>query len=117
MRVKATISVEKGNGYFFKLNESVPEGFPKDFKINFDKFNYYFGGEELFFKVEDSKIESIIWKTDDDNFEATFNGDFYFEISDEQYEDFDLANDVEGVDYTINISSKDKKIKLYNYDD
>ena len=47
MRVKASISVKKREGYIFRLHESEPEGFPKKFKVNFEEFNYYDGEEKM----------------------------------------------------------------------
>ena len=44
MRLKASIKLEKGNGYLFKLNKLKPKGFPDDFKVYFEEFNYYYGG-------------------------------------------------------------------------
>ncbi len=101
MRVKACISVKKGEGYVFRLHESQPKGFPKKFKVNFEEFNYYDGKNDQIFVVEDSSIESDISKIDDDIFEATFNGDFYFEISDEKFKEFIEFNNTEGIDYSI----------------
>ena len=60
MRLKASIKLEKGNGYLFKLNKLKPKGFPDDFKVYFEEFNYYYGGEDHIIKVEDSLIESNI---------------------------------------------------------
>ena len=121
MRVKASIIVEKGNGYLFKLNKLEPKGFPNTFKVYFEEFNFYYGGNYHIIKVDDQLIESNISKTDteiykEDLYEATFNGSFYFEISDQRYQDLIESNDCEGIDYTINIYSKDKKIKLYSDD-
>ena len=117
MRVKANISVKKGEGYILRLHESEPEGFPKAFKVNFEEFNYYDGEDDQIFVVEDSSIESDISKIDDDNFEATFNGDFYFEISDEKFEEFIEFNNIQGIDYSIYLSSLGEEIKLYSDDD
>ena len=116
MRIKASISVKKGEGYIFRLYESEPEGFPKKFKVNFEEFNYYDGEDDQLIEVEDSSIESDISKIDDDNFEATFNGDFYFEISDEKFEEFTEINNSNGIDYSIYLSSIDEEIELYSDD-
>ena len=67
--------------------------------------------------MEDSSIESDISKIDDDSFEATFNGDFYFEIPDEKFEEFLESNNSQGIDYSIFLSSKEKEIELYSGDD
>ena len=117
MRVKASISVEKGEGYLFKLHESEPEGFPQKFKVIFEEFNYYDGEDDQIIVVEDSSIESDISKIDDDNFEATFNSDFYFEISDEKFEEFLEINNSQGIDYSIYLSSVEGEIELYSDDD
>ena len=117
MRIKASISVKKGEGYIFRLHESEPEGFPKKFKVNFEEFNYYDGEDDKIIIVEDSSIESDISKKDDDNFEATFKGDFYFEISDEKFEEFFEFNNSQGIDYTIYLSSAEEEIELYSDDD
>ena len=117
MRVKASISVEKGEGYFFKLHESEPKGFPNKFKVIFEEFNYYDGEDDQIIIVEDTSIEGDISKVDDDNYEATFNGDFYFEISDEKFEDFIESNNTQGIDYCIFLSSIEKEIELYSDDD
>ena len=84
MRIKASISVKKGKGYLFKLHESEPEGFTNKFKVIFEEFNYYNGEDDQIIIVEDASIESDISKVND-NYEATFNGDFYFEISDKKF--------------------------------
>ena len=117
MRVKACISVNKGEGYVFMLHESTPEGFPEKFKVNFEEFNYYDGEDDQIIIVEDSSIESNILKIDDINFEATFNGDFYFEIPDEKFEEFLESNNSQGIDYSIFLSSIEKEIELYSEDD
>ena len=117
MRVKASISVKKGEGYIFRLHDSEPEGFPNKFKVNFEEFNYYDGEEDQIIVVEDSSIESDISKIDDDNFEATFNSDFYFEISDEKFEEFLEINSSQGIDYSIYLSSVEGEIELYSDDD
>ena len=117
MRVKASISVKKGEGYIFRLHESEPKGFPKNFKVNFEEFNYYDGKNDLIFVVEDSSIESDISKIDNDNYEATFNGDFYFEISDEKFDEFIEFNNTQGIDYSIYLSSVEEEIELYSADD
>ena len=118
MRVKASISVKKREGYIFRLHESEPEGFPKKFKVNFEEFNYYDGEDDQIIVVEDSSIESDISKIDDDNFEATFNSDFYFEISDEKFEEFLEFNNSCGIDYSIYLSSvEEEEIELYSSDD
>ena len=117
MRVKASISVKKGEGYIFRLLDSEPDRFPKNFKVNFEEFNYYDGEDDQIIVVEDSSIESDISKIDEDNFEATFNGDFYFEISDEKFEDFLEFNNSQGIDYSIYLSSAEEEIELYSDDD
>ena len=117
MRVKASISVKKGEGYVFMLHESNPEGFPEKFKVNFEEFNYYDGEDDQIIIVEDSSIESNILKIDDINFEATFNGDFYFEIPDEKFEEFLESNNSLGIDYSIFLSSIEKEIELHSDDD
>jgi len=117
MRVKASISVEKGEGYLFRLYESEPEGFPQKFKVIFEEFNYYDGEDDQIIVVEDALIESDISKVGDDNYEATFNGDFYFEISNEKFEDFIESNNNKGIDYCIYLSSIEKEIELYSDDD
>ena len=117
MRVKASISVKKGEGYIFRLHDSEPEGFPNKFKVNFEEFNYYDGEEDQIIVVEDSSIKSDISKIDNDNFEATFNGDFYFEISDEKFEEFFEFNNRQGIDYSIYLSSVEEEIELYSSDD
>ena len=117
MRVKASISVEKGEGYLFKLHESEPKGFPNKFKVIFEEFNYYDGEDDQIIVVEDTSIEGDISKVDDDNYEATFNGDFYFQISDEKFEDFIESNNNQGIDYCIYLSSIEEEIELYSDDD
>ena len=117
MRVKASILVKKGEGYIFRLHDSEPEGFSKKFKVNFEEFNYYDGEDDQVIEVEDSSIESDISKIDDDNFEATFNGDFYFEISNEKFEEFFKINNSQGIDYSIYLSSVEEEIELYSDDD
>ena len=117
MRLKASISVKKGEGYIFRLHESEPKGFTKKFKVNFEEFNYYDGEDDQIIVVEDSSIESDISKIDDENFEATFNGDFFFEISDEKFEEFVEFNNNQGIDYSINLSSIEEEIELYSDDD
>ena len=117
MRIKASISVKKGKGYLFKLHESEPEGFTNKFKVIFEEFNYYDGEDDQIIIVEDASIESDISKVDDDNYEATFNGDFYFEISDEKFEDFIESNNNQGIDYCISLSSIKEEIELYSDDD
>ena len=117
MKVKASISIKKGEGYIFRLHESEPEGFPNKFKVNFEEFNYYDGEDDQIIVVEDSSIESDISKIDDDNFEATFNSDFYFEISDEKFEEFLEINSSQGIDYSIYLSSVEGEIELYSDDD
>ena len=117
MRVKATISVEKGEGYLFRLYESEREGFPQKFKVIFEEFNYYDGEDDQIIVVEDALIESDISKVDDDNYEATFNGDFYFEISNEKFEDFIESNNNNGIDYCIYLSSIEEEIELYSDND
>ena len=116
MRVKASISVEKGEGYLFRLYESEPEGFPQKFKVIFEEFNYYDGEDDQIMVVEDALIESDISKVNN-NYEAIFNGDFYFEISDEKFEDFIESNNNQGIDYCISLSSTEKEIELYSEDD
>ncbi len=117
MRIKASISVKKKEGYIFMLHESEPVGFPEKFKVIFEEFNYYDGEDDQLIEVEDSSIESDISKIDDDNFEATFNGDFYFEISDEKFEEFLEINNSHGIDYSIYLSSVEGEIELYSDDD
>ena len=117
MRVKAGILVKKGEGYIFSLHESEPVGFPKTFKVNFEEFNYYDGEEDQIIIVEDSSIESDISRIDDNKFEATFNGDFYFEISEEKFEEFIKFNNTQGIDYSIYLSSVEEEIELYSDDD
>ena len=117
MRVKSSISVEKGKGYLFKLQESEPKGFPNKFKVIFEEFNYYDGEDDQIIVVEDKSIESNISKVDDDNYEATFSGNFYFEISDEKFEDFIESNNNQGIDYCIYLSSIEEEIELYSDDD
>ena len=56
MRVKASISVEKGEGYLFKLHEWKPQGFPNKFKVIFEEFNYYDGEDDQIIVVEDTSI-------------------------------------------------------------
>ena len=48
--------------------------------------------------MKDPVIESDIYKVDNDNFEATFKGDFYFELPDEKFDDFIESNDTKGID-------------------
>ena len=117
MRVKASILVKKGEGYIFSLHESEPAGFPKTFKVNFEEFNYYDGEEDQLIIVEDSSIESDISRIDCNKFEATFNGDFYFEISQEKFEEFIKFNNTQGIDYSIYLSSLEEEIELYSDDD
>ena len=117
MKVKASISIKKGEGYIFRLHESEPEGFPNKFKVNFEEFNYYDGEDDQIIVVEDSSIKSEISKIYDDNFEATFNGDFYFELSDEKFEEFIEINNSQGIDYSIYLSSLEEEIELYSDDD
>ena len=116
MRVKASILVEKGEGYLFRLYESEPEGFTNKFKVIFEEFNYYDGEDDQIIIVEDASIESDISKVND-NYEATFNGDFCFEISDENFEDFIESNNNQGIDYCIYLSSIEEEIELYSDDD
>ena len=116
MRVKASISVEKGEGYLLRLYESEPKGFPNKFKVIFEEFNYYDGEDDQIIIVEDASIASDISKVND-NYEATFNGDFYFEISDENFEDFIESNNNQGIDYCIYLSSIEEEIELYSDDD
>ena len=59
MRVKASISVKKREGYIFRLHESEPEGFPKKFKVNFEEFNYYDGEDDQIIVVDDSFLLKI----------------------------------------------------------
>ena len=117
MRVKARISINKGEGYIFRLHESELEGFPKKFKVIFEEFNYYDGEDDQIIVVDDSSIKSDISKIDENNFEATFNGDFYFEISDEKLEELIEFNNTQGVDYSIYLCSIEKEIELYSDDD
>ena len=117
MRIKASILVKKRKGYLFKLHESEPEGFPKKFQVIFEEFNYYDWEDDQIIVVEDASIEGDISKVDDDNYEATFNGDFYFEISDEKFEDFIESNNNQGIDYSIYLSSTGEEIELYSDED
>ena len=117
MRIKASILVKKGKGYLFKLHESEPEGFPKKFQVIFEEFNYYDGEDDQIIVVEDASIEGDISKVDDDNYEGTFNGDFYIEISDEKFEDFIESNNNQGIDYSIYLSSTGEEIELYSDED
>ena len=89
----------------------------KKFKVNFEEFNYYDGEDDQIIVVEDLSIESDISKINDDNFEATFNSDFYFEISDEKFEEFLEINNSQGIDYSIYLSSAEGEIELYSDDD
>ena len=116
MRIKANISVKKGEGYIFRLKESEPEGFPNKFKVNFEELNYYDGEDDQIIVIEESSIESDISRIDD-CFEATFKGDFYFEISEEKFDDFIESNNTQGIDYCIFLSSIEKEIELYSDDD
>ena len=67
--------------------------------------------------VEDASIEGDISKVDDDNYEGTFNDDFYIEISDEKFEDFIESNNNQGIDYSIYLSSTGEEIELYSDED
>ena len=116
MRIKANISVKKGEGYIFRLKESEPEGFPNKFKVNFEEFNYYDGEDDQIIVIQEASIESVISRIED-SFEATFNGDFYFEIQDEKFENFIESNNTQGIDYCIFLSSIEKEIELYSDDD
>ncbi len=116
MRVKASISVKKGEGLIFKLKKSEPEGFPNKFKVNFEEFNYYDGEDDQIIVIQEASIESVISRIED-SFEATFNGDFYFEIQDEKFENFIEPNNTQGIDYCIFLSSIEKEIELYSDDD
>ena len=116
MWVKASISVKKGEGYIFNLKKSEPEGFPNKFKVNFEEFNYYDGKDDQIIVIEEASIESDMSRIDD-SFEATFNGDFYFEIQDEKFEDFIESNNTQGIDYCIFLSSIEKEIELDSDDD
>ena len=117
MRLKASILVKKGEGYIFKLNESEPEGFSKKFKVNFEEFNYYDGENDQIIPVDDASIESEISKINDNNYEATFKGDFYFEISENKFQDFIEINERQGIDYSIYLYSIEKEIELYSDED
>ena len=117
MRLKASILVKKGEGYIFKLNESEPEGFSKKFKVNFEEFNYYDGENDQIILVDDASIESEISKINDNNYEATFKGDFYFEISENKFQDFIEINERQGIDYSIYLYSIEKEIELYSDED
>ena len=57
MKIRASVLVEKGSGYIFKLHESEPDGFPKNFKVIFEEFNYYDGEDDQIIVVEEPKIE------------------------------------------------------------
>ena len=116
MRVKASISVKKGEGLIFKLKKSEPEGFPNKFKVNFEEFNYYDGEDDQIIVIQEASIESVISRIED-SFEATFNGDFYFEIQDEKFENFIESNNTQGIDYCIFLSSIEKEIELDSDDD
>ena len=117
MRLKASILVKKGEGYIFKLNESEPEGFSKKFKVNFEEFNYYDGENDQIILVDEASIESEISKINDNNYEATFKGDFYFEISENKFQDFIEINERQGIDYSIYLYSIEKEIELYSDED
>ena len=117
MRIKAFPFFNWNTSYIFRLYESEPEGFPNKFKVNFEEFNYYDGEDDQIIVVEDSSIKSEISKIYDDNFEATFNGDFYFELSDEKFEEFIEINNSQGIDYSIYLSSLEEEIELYSDDD
>ena len=117
MRLKASILVKKGEGYIFKLNESEPEGFSKKFKVNFEEFNYYDGENDQIILVDDASIESEISKINNNNYEATFKGDFYFEISENKFQDFIEINERQGIDYSIYLYSIEKEIELYSDED
>ena len=117
MKINASISVEKGSGYIFRLLESKPKGFPTDFKVIFEEFNYYDGEYDQIIIVEQPKIKGEISKIEDDNYEATFNGDFYFELPDENLEKFLDFNSKNGIDYSIYICSIDEQIQLFSDDD
>ena len=117
MKLKASILVKKGEGYIFKLNESEPEGFSKKFKVNFEEFNYYDGENDQIILVDDASIESKISKINDNKYEATFKGDFYFEISENKFQDFIEINERQGIDYSIYLYSIEKEIELYSDED
>ena len=117
MRLKASILVKKGEGYIFKLNESEPKGFSKKFKVNFEEFNYYDGENDQIILVDDASIESEISKINNNNYEATFKGDFYFEISENKFQDFIEINERQGIDYSIYLHSIEKDIELYSDED
>ena len=117
MKLKASILVKKGEGYIFKLNESEPEGFSKKFKVNFEEFNYYDGENDQIILVDDASIESEISKINNNNYEATFKGDFYFEISENKFQDFIEINERQGIDYSIYLYSIEKEIELYSDED
>ena len=57
MRLNASISVKKGEGYIFRLKKSEPEGFPNKFQLIFEEFNYYDGEDDQIIVVEDASIE------------------------------------------------------------
>ena len=117
MKIRASVAVEKGSGYIFKLHESEPEGFPNNFKVIFEEFNYYDGKDDQIIVVEEPKIEGAISKIDGDNYEAIFSGDFYFELPDEKLEKLLEVNNNNGIDYTIYLSSNDEQIELFSDDD
>ena len=117
MKIIASISVEKGSGYIFRLLESEPEEFLTDFNIIFEEFNYYDGEDDQIILVEEPKIEGAISKIDGDNYEAIFSGDFYFELPDEKLEKLLEVNNNNGIDYTIYLSSINEKIELFSDDD
>ena len=108
MRIRASVLLEKGSGYVFKLHESEPEGFLNNFKVIFEEFNYYDGEDDQIIVVEEPKIEGGISKIDGDNYEAIFSGDFYFELPDEKLEKLLEVNNNNGIDYTIYLSSNDE---------
>ena len=117
MRIRASVLLEKGSGYVFKLHESEPEGFLNNFKVIFEEFNYYDGEDDQIIVVEEPKIEGGISKIDGDNYEAIFSGDFYFELPDEKLEKLLEVNNNNGIDYTIYLSSNDEQIELFSDDD
>ena len=117
MKIRASVVVEKGIGYVFKLHDSEPEGFPNTFKVIFEEFNYYDGEDDQIIVVEEPKIEGAILKIDGGNYEAIFSGDFYFELPDEKLEKLLEVNNNNGIDYTIYLSSINEQIELFSDDD
>ena len=76
----------------------------------------YLPKDDQIIVIEEASIESDMSRIDD-SFEATFNGDFYFEIQDEKFEDFIESNNTQGIDYCIYLASIEEEIELYSDDD